>query len=103
MPIRAEQECSIWMLPAEVRNGDIIVNWSAPEALLFEVCAPHTIRRRHIVEEKSVYANPQINLVPGLPGGLADCPDGAITYTDAVRVGVELSEVVTHKLKIGMN
>jgi hypothetical protein len=98
MPIRTQQECSIWMIPAEVRNGNVIVNGFAPEALLFEVCAPYTVCRGHIMQIEAVNAQPQENLVPGLPGGFADGPDGAITDTDPVRVGVELSEVVTFHL-----
>lgn len=95
MTIGTQQECSIGMLSAEVRNGNVIVNGSAPEALLFEVCAPYTVCRGHVVEVKAVDTKPQINLAPRLPGRLADCPDGAITDTDAGWIDIALLESVT--------
>ena len=64
----------------------------------FEICAPYVICRRHIVQIAAMDTKPQKNLAPGLPGRLADCPDGAISDTDARWIDIALLEsVICHR------
>lgn len=69
-----------------------------PTAL--QICSPHAVAGGHILHLEAVHGKPEIGRVPVLPGGAADCPDGAIADAGVVWIGVVWVPVTHDKYRL---